>query len=82
MHAIERPHLPRVALMYLGVVLVAIMVLLLVVAGAADSGGSFGPGPRGVATARSTGISTGSPASRAEFQNPFVVPFSARSPFA
>lgn len=77
MHAIERPHLPRVGLLGLAAVLVAIVALFLAASVGREFGMSSGSSPgRGLAgkTAR-TSYQAGADSSA--FTNVFVPPFHA-----
>jgi ABC-type glycerol-3-phosphate transport system substrate-binding protein len=82
MHAIERPHLPRMASLALGAVLLAVVVLLLAASRVGDLGMS--------STASSTPPAASTPAtlhhawrtSPSAFTNVFSSPFHAALPWA
>lgn len=73
MHAIERPHLPRIGVLALSALLLAIVVLLLAASRVGDIGS--GSASSGAATGLPTKIHTTAPAAWSWFTNPFAAPF-------
>ncbi len=81
MHAIERPHLPRVGLLALGV-LVAIVVLLLAAPRVGDLGVSATSDSSGTAASATATTINHSLTNGAAFTNAFASPFHVVVPWA
>jgi hypothetical protein len=74
MHAIERPHLPRIGVPALGAVLLAVVVLLLAASRVGDNGISFRSASSGAPTAPPAEIHSGLPVASSWFTSPFAAP--------
>lgn len=75
MHAIERPHLPRIGILALGAVVLAIVVLLLAASRVGDIGWSSGAASSGAPAGPPAKIDSAAPAAPSWFANPFAPPF-------
>jgi hypothetical protein len=75
MHAIERPHLPRIGILALGAVLLALVVLLLAASRAGDIGLSSGSTSSAATTTPPAEIHSMPAAASPWFTNPFAAPF-------
>ena len=82
MHAIEHPHLPRVGLMALGALLLAIIVLLLAASRIGGIGANSTSATSGAATIQAAAVHRPGSAGPSWYANPFASPFHVVAPWA
>lgn len=75
MHAIERPRLPRIGVLALGALLLAVAVLLLAGSRLGDLGPSSGSASGGPAASPPAPIHSAGAAASSWLTNPFAAPF-------
>lgn len=82
MHAIDRPHIPRLGLMALGAILLAIIVLLLAASRVGEIGANATPNATAAPVSHTATVHNWRPAGPSWLANPFVSPFRVALPWA
>jgi hypothetical protein len=82
MHAIAHPHLPRIGVLALGAILMAVVLLLLAATRVGDIRLGSSPGSAAPATTRAATIHYGRPAISSWSANPFASPFHVVLPWS
>ena len=75
MHAIERPHLPRIGVLALSAVLLTMVVLLVAASRLGDIGLGAGSASSGTVTGQPARVHSAPPPASTWFSNPFAQPF-------